>query len=145
MSKMRVEIFRCTESYLQEGSWYDFCLCDFDYGRRSTSYAARLIGVFEIIRSGNVPRDHFTSGQLYAVVQSSKRPLAMKDIEKDFVSTFELGHETSDFNVVDVESIHHPLLVMENYGGVSSEYICCLPRRKWGHFFGRQIRRSRNN
>ena len=63
----------------------------------------------------------------------------MKELESEFVAPLKLGSGESNFNVVPVESIAYPLLVIGNSGGSKLEHFCILPKRKWARYFGDRI------
>ena len=80
--------------------------------------------------------------QLYAVVQCSTEPIGMADLESNFVKRFKLGDRSTDYAVVEVEHITHPLYVSVDYGGDVQEYLCALPRNRWGRYFGSKVNKS---
>lgn len=126
----RDEIYRSAQHYRGNDCWYDWAMVQYEQGGSLVCYPARILGFFRFRNSNTV----------HAVVQSTVQPLSMEQLEQDFVSKITIGsHPTDDYCVIEAKSIHHPLYVFPNIGGLKDEYFCALPKRRWAQYFGRKI------
>jgi len=41
--------------------------------------------------------------------------------------------------IVNVTAISDPLFVCPNYGREELHFLCCLPYRRWGNYFGHKL------
>ena len=140
----RMELFLFEDNYRGGKSWFDWCLVECQCDEGLETHAAMILSMFKIVTSGVVVKDLCEDAaeepSYYTVVQLSKGPVSMSNMERDFISPFSLGDDyDSDFKVVTLGSIIHPLAVFKNYGGHSEEHFCILPKRKWSRYFGDKI------
>jgi hypothetical protein len=77
---------------------------------------------------------------LYAIVHMSVQYLSWDELEMSFISSFCLGDLQSCVYIVNMQSISDPLFVCPNYGKEGLHYLCCLPYRKWGKYFRKQLK-----
>jgi hypothetical protein len=123
----RLEIFRCTSRYGQDGQWYDWCLIDWEISSNNVqTYPGLVLGFIEV------------GIKHYAVVQSSNDPMSTEIMTEHFVCKFTMP-EYTPASVIDIGCISSPLCVFKNYGGSKSEYFCALPQRMRSRFFGDRI------
>ena len=93
-----------------------------------TYYPSKLLGFIE------------TNGTREAVIQCSVNPLLWDDIQQNFVMYFQLGQNFDvSFTIVPIESIVHPLCVIQDDGENINRYFVVSPKRNWSRFFGNQI------
>jgi hypothetical protein len=79
---------------------------------------------------------------LYGVVHTASDYVSSDQLEKEFVSSFILGHVMSCVFIVKVEVIHRPLFVFKNYGSSgenANKLFCTLPQKKCGQYFSNKI------
>ena len=137
MLHTRKERFRATTSYLC-GKWFDWCLFNHGTEREGEyeSYSGKILGFIKVETPG-FPAD---PNKCYIAIMRSSSPLAMEDLEENFLKKFQVRvGDVDDFCVVPLESIIHPFCVLHNYGGNKIEYWGILPKRKWGQYFERFI------
>ena len=81
--------------------------------------------------------------ELSAVVESSVTEVSCKQMQREFVVNFHMNpNDERNCCIVSLKAITHPLFVFEDNGGNKGSYYCSLPERKWGRYFGMQIKRS---
>ncbi len=79
---------------------------------------------------------------LYVVVHTASDYVSSEQWEKEFVSSFILGHVMGCVYIVKVEAIHGQPFVFKNYGSSgknATKLFCTLPERKWGQYFSDKI------
>ncbi len=80
---------------------------------------------------------------LYVVVHTASDYVSSDQLEKEFVSSFNLGDVMNCVYIVKVEAIHGPLIVFKNYGSsgeMQTNYsVRTLPQRRWGQYFSNKI------
>ena len=158
----RTETFRATSQFLNGDEWYDWCLVEFVVGRKKHSFPCRILGFVQCDTG------------MHAIVMSSTTPLSYAQLQKLFVVNIHANtNDRSNFCVVSVEAITHPLFVYHDYGSEDDDeesedmegsnsaldkdgdggsergkerqtgsYWCVLPERKWGRYFGDQIKKN---
>jgi hypothetical protein len=134
----RLDTYRATENYGDDGQWYDWCLFDdIDENNNIITRPGCLLGIFQF-RSNVFPTDD--RDQTYVCLQAADTLLDMNNLEEDFISKFEMSDDVnSSTYMIPLECISSPLFVYRNYGGSSREYFCALPKRKWGRYFGDKV------
>ena len=65
------------------------------------------------------------------------------DVERNFLRKFTLGN-VSSITTVSVDKLISPLIVFSDYGGRRNDYVCLLPKRKWGKWFSNEIRNRKD-
>jgi hypothetical protein len=127
--EQRPVIFHVTSDFGfgDDGSWYNWCLVKWvNNDEQHNTYCGKLLGFFII------------HNLVFAVIQSSSDPITMEQLSENFICNFVI-EDNQQMVVVEVETISNPLCVIKNYGGTSNSYVCVLPKRKWGHYFGEKI------
>lgn len=133
---------------------YHFCMVEFcdDGDAPQRTCPARIMSFIKFATEGfptperaklNQEQESMSTGaldnNLYAIVHTSEEYLSWDELEMSFISSFCLGDLRSCVYVVNVESISDPLFVCPNYGKQGLHYLCCLPYRKWGKYFRKQL------
>ena len=131
----RGETFRSATKYLDK-EWVDWCLVKFeDSTGIDKTYPCQILGM---VRFEDEAQAGGNKG-LHFVVRSCEEPLAMEELEDEFVTKVKLGCGAYNYSVVPVESVAYPLLVFKNYGGHALEHFVALPKRKWHEYFAERI------
>ena len=128
MLHTRKEIFWATTSYLS-GKWFDWCLLNHgtERGGEYESCAGKILGFF-IVEPPGFPVD---LNKYYITIMRSSSPLAMEDLKENVLKKFQVRvGDVDDFCVVPLNSIVHPLCVLQNYSGNKREYWIILPKIK---------------
>ena len=66
----------------------------------------------------------------------------LDEIHTGALWNFVLGDMRTCVFIVNVNTICDPLFVCPNYGSDGTEYLCCLPYRRWGNYFRNQLKNT---
>lgn len=127
--------------YIYGGERYHFCMVKFTDDKDENEYTcpARIISFLQFPPNG-IPTPDGKPHEVYAIVHTARDYMSWDDMENSFVVPFALGDMRSCVFIINVNSICDPLFVCPNYGKEGTHYLCCLPYRRWGHYFRNQIR-----
>lgn len=134
--------FRCTSNFLNRGSWYDWCLLNFNdhytFGDICGHFPAQIMGVFTY----NLGEDNAEDAHILCRI--SDTPLNMDELKENFFMPIYIpGGPRSPYSIVSREQIIAPLVVFPDFGGDVNQYKCALPRRHWGQYFSKKINEFR--
>ena len=138
---------------------YDYTLIDFEGdGGKNKSCPSLILGFITYNITLGIPTPQFIheeelllfdiqqnmyiNNSLYAVFHPASDYLPFKQLQHEFVSTFELGDVMTCLYIVKIESIQGPLNVLQDYGAHgegANKLFCTLPRREWGQYFRSRI------
>jgi hypothetical protein len=122
----RSVIFHATSNYGDDGKWRNWCLVEWiDQNEEHNTYPGKILGFFKM------------DDLVHAVIQLSSDPITIEQLTDEFVCNFFLEQD-QPIELVEIETISSTLCVFKNYGGPLNSYICVLPKRKWGHYFGQK-------
>ena len=65
------------------------------------------------------------------------------DLQKQFLIKFTLD-DVRNITTIAIDEMLEPMIVFPDYGGTQLQYICLLPKRKWGKWFSNEIRNRRD-
>jgi len=129
--------------YVYGGERYHFCMVNFfdEHNETQSPCPARILSFVQFETDGfPTPEtaDNSFNG-LYAIVHTATKFITWDELDRSFVIPFCLGDVKSCVYIVNVSAISDPLFVCPNYGRDGLHYLCCLPYRRWGKYFGNQI------
>lgn len=91
-----------------------------------------------LVKKNETPGFPTDCNTFYIAMMISSSPLAIRDIEENFMQKFQVCvGDGDDIFVVSLESRVHSLCVIQNYGGNKRKYRNILPKRKVGQDFNR--------
>ena len=93
----RIETFRASQSFMNGGEWYDWCLVEYecDDDTENVFYPAQILAFVQFKYDFSWDEDADTDS-LFSVIQSSESKVKMSDLQKNFVCKFDLGFDKED-------------------------------------------------
>ena len=129
--------------YVYGGERYHFCMVKFTDDNDDNEYTcpARILSFVQFPTTG-FPTPDGRRNEVYAIIHTARDYLSWNDLDNSFILPFRLGDMRSCVFIVNVNTICDPLFVCPNYGSDGTEYLCCLPYRRWGNYFRNQLKNT---
>ena len=139
-TEMRTERdgMKCTfhaNPWYNGGPWYDWAYVQY---LEKTSGGNEITRYYPSLVLGFIQFD--VDEECHAVIRTSTKNLPWDVREKEFVSSFSLSTDfKKHYELAPLSSIVHPIYAFKDYGGMSTDYFCTLPKRNWAQYFDDKI------
>ena len=139
-TEMRTECdkLKCTfhaNPWYQGGPWYDWAYVQY---LEETSVGNEITRYYPSLVLGFVQFDG--DEEYHAVIRTATKNLPWDVRQKEFVSSFSLSTDfKKHYELAPLSSIVHPIYAFKDYGGISTNYFCTLPKRNWAQYFDDKI------
>ena len=160
----RTETFRATSQFLNGEEWYDWCIVEFVVGRKKRSFPCRILGFVKcdtgmhaIVMSSTTPLSYAELRKKIVVnilTNTNDRNnfcvVSVEAITHPLFVYHDWRSEDKDKGSEDMNGSKSGSRKDNDSGGGgedgkesnSGSYWCVLPERKWGRYFGDQIKKN---
>jgi len=129
--------------YVYGSERYHFCMVTFVDGdeEMQSTCPARILSFVKFATDNFPTPDQMdkSPNELYAIVHTATKFITWEELDSSFILPFCLGDVKTCVYIVNVAAISDPLFVCPNYGREELHFLCCLPYRQWGNYFGHKL------
>ena len=129
--------------YVYGSERYHFCMVTFVDGdeEMQSTCPARILSFVKFATDNFPTPDQMdkSPNELYAIVHTATKFITWEELDSSFILPFCLGDVKTCVYIVNVAAISDPLFVCPNYGREELHFLCCLPYRRWGNYFGHKL------